>query len=323
MTINWNRSRSRWRPAALLLALVLVVVVTARVALPAWADGCAEATRVFAVDSGTGHLMELSSCRRTPAVGPGVEVDSSDWRAYRQVTGFFDGDAAVLYAVTADGQLDWRRQPAPGAQFGSPARVASSIDWSRFNAVFAPAAGYLHAVRPGEPVHTFRHDGWATGAGPVNEVEPLLDTFVGPSMSAASWGSYGEANELGYHFRIWRGGASHDGVRKQSGDEWYDSGRLPAGITSVAGAEPNLYAVDAAGRVVQLGQPTPQPVPPRKVWDCPLQNSSAWSVVAGSPDAGYIRVVVPVSRSYAPPANLSPPQLGDDCDQSGQPYEWQ
>lgn len=321
MIVGWNRSRSRCRPAALLLAFVLLSVGGATVKSPAWAADCAAPTRVFAVDSGTGRLMELGSCHQSSALGPGVEVDSSDWRAYRQVTGVFDGDAAVLYAVTADGRLEWRRQPSPGTPFGSPVRVGSSVDWSRFSSVFAPAVGYLHGVRTYDPVRTFRHDGWATGADPVSEIEPLLGTFAGPSMSAAKWGWYGEGNERGYHFRIWRAPGYPNSY--EHADAWYVSGRLPSGVTSVAGGEPFLYAVDAAGRVVRLSQPPPWWPGPKRTWDCSRQNTHAWSIAAASPDTGYARVVVPLSRSSSQPVGLSTPHFGEDCNPEEDPWEWQ
>src|SRR5687767_15140482 len=91
MIVGWNRSRSRCRPAALLLAFVLAVAGGTTVQSPASAADCIGLTRVFAVDSGTGHLMELGSCPQSSALEPGVAVDSSDWRAYRQVTGVFQG----------------------------------------------------------------------------------------------------------------------------------------------------------------------------------------------------------------------------------------
>ncbi|GIF64289.1 hypothetical protein Ais01nite_23240 [Asanoa ishikariensis] len=321
MIIDWNGSRSSGRLAALLVAFVLALAGAAAVTSPARAAGCVDATRVFAVDGGTGRLVELNSCRSTPALGPGVEVDSADWRAYRLVTGVFDGNAAVLYAVTADGRLQWRRQPSPGAAFGAPTSVGSSIDWSQFSSVFAPAVGYLHTVGPYGPVRTFRHDGWATGAGPVSEIDPLLGNFAGPSMSAAAWGAYAEGNESGHHFRIWRVPGYPNS--KEYADAWYVSGRLPSGVTSVAGAEPELYAVDGAGRVVRLKQPPPWSPGPKRNWDCARQNKQTWSVVTTSPNAGYASVVVPLSHSFTPPAGLNTPHFGEDCDPIDDPWEWQ
>jgi hypothetical protein len=57
----------------------------------------------------------------------------------------YDGDAAIVYGVTASGELWWRRQEAPGAALGAPVRVADTINWHH-DVIFAAAPGSGNAV---------------------------------------------------------------------------------------------------------------------------------------------------------------------------------
>jgi hypothetical protein len=249
-------------------------------------------------------------------------VDAGDWRGYRQLFAAGDGAAVVLYAITDDGQLWWRRQPGPGAAFGAPVRVGVDVDWSRFSSVFVPQPGYLQAVATGSPVLTYRHDQWNTGGVKVAPEAPLLAAFAGPSMTAARWGTFAEGTWAGAHYRIWRNKFYPQTVDHD--DAWYFSGDLPAGATSVTGTEPWLYAVSVAGSVVLLRQPTPAPPPGKTSWDCPRQNPLSWQVAA-SVKGGYRQVVFPIAQSFAQSPSLmamTTSSGGGDCP-ADSPYEWQ
>jgi hypothetical protein len=285
---------------------------------------CPDSTRVFAVLQSTGHLTEIPACPSQSTLGPTAEVDAGDWRGYRQLFAAGDGAAVVLYAVTVDGELWWRRQPGPGAAFGAPVRVGSDVVWSRFSSIFVPQPGYLQAVATttGSPVLTYRHDLWTTGGLKVVPEAPLLAAFAGPSMMAAQWGTFAEGVWAGAHYRVWRDRFYPQTINHD--DTWYFSGNLPARTTSVTGTEPWLYGVSGAGSVVLLRQPTP-PAPPGKTsWDCPRQNPLSWQVAA-SIKGGYQQVVVPIARFFAQSPSLmvmSVSSGGGDCP-ADLPYEWQ
>jgi hypothetical protein len=108
-------------------------------------------------------------------------------------------------------------------------------------------------------------------------------------------------------------------------DAWFPSGLLPGGITGVTGAEPSLFGLDATGSVVVLTQPRPRPEPPRKYWDCPLNNDLAWQVATVRP-GHFANLVAPANDSSTgsvPVLALASQQHGRDCGSSGLPYEWQ
>ncbi len=317
--LRTSRRLAAWL-AALLLAASLAGLLPRALADPAC--GGPPAQRLYAVDAGSGHLAELGLCADGSGFMPAAEVDGADWRAYRDVFAATDGAATVVYAVTGDGQLWWRRQEAPGAPLGAPLRVRAEgdWDWSQSREVLASSPGVIQAVPlHGGPIvlRTFDQPGWATGDATVVEDEPLFLRFTGPSMTALHPGSFAEGNELGDHFRIWH--------RDELRDAWYFSGTLPSGVTGVAGAEPSLYGVNAAGHVVLLAQP-PHPPLLGHAWDCPRQNTMSWQVAAESAGS-YARVVIPVSGpagSGPPSVALTPP--GRNCPNHGPasvPVEWQ
>lgn len=302
--------------AALLAAGVLLAPTAAA------DEQCGQPQRLFAVDAANGHLDEVGYCADTRQMTAPVEVDGGDWRVYRDLTAVRDGSAVVLYSVTTDGHLLWRRQEAPGLAWSAPVAIGPAIDWSQYQSVFAPHAGHLHA-RLGNSMRTFQHDGWATGAPAVTEIAPLLPMFAGPAMSAARWGGSGEHYDGGVHFRIWARTA-YDLV--SSTDAWYFSGTLPAGVTGVTGAEPALFGLDATGQLVLLKQDRHPPTPPSKWWNCPLFNDMPWYVQA-TVLGQFSRVVVPAT---APPDPTGSPTLryastaiGPDCTPGARPYEWQ
>lgn len=283
-------------------------------ATPAAADSpCTGSARVFAVDARTGHLAEIRTCRTEAWVfGPAVEVDRADWRSYSTIFAVSDGEAVVLYAVTATGELWWRRQAAPGAVTGAPKRIAEGIDW-RHDVVFAAGPGYLASGDHGTPVRTFRHDGWTTGGTAVVQDGVLFTTFNGPVITAvAPESGYAVGTWDGIDYRVWRApGTTHD-------DVWYSSGSLPTGVNGVTGDGTMLYGVHAGGDIVLLTQ--------RQVTACRRANRANWQVSARAP-GHFGRVVVPVGAGtqpvVAPPPPMDP-RLAPICGGSSQsPWEWQ
>jgi hypothetical protein len=282
---------------------------------PSTADiECAGSSRVFAVDAGTGHLAEIRSCPgSTSTLGPAVEVDSGDWRAYWTIFGMFDGNAAILYAVTPTGELWWRRQESPGAALSTSVRIADTINW-RYDVVFAASPGYLELGDVGGSVRTFRHEGWATGGTAVSEVGDLIAILTGPVIIALVSG-YAVGIVDGVNYRVWRDQSDSTRV------DGYPSGALPAGVHAVTGDGTWLYGVDSSGGMVLLAQP----------WypTCQRFNGSPWQVAAEVP--GYFsRMVVPVSAEPGEPPAVAPPPptnpLQDDptCSgANGSPWEWQ
>jgi hypothetical protein len=304
----------------LLVLLMVVPLVGLGFRLPdaSAAGECPDPSRVLAVDAANGHLMELETCGSVPRLGEPTEVDIGDWRGYLHLLAVRDGAATVLYAVTANGELWWRRQESAGTAFSAPVRIGASIDWSQYRSLIVSGAGYLSGLNGGV-MHTFVHSGWASGGAELSEeAQPLFLDFAGPSITAVRGaGSFAEGNELGAHFRIWRT------PRRHPEDRWYMSGGLPAGLTGVAGAEPTLFALNAAGHLVLLRQQRPHPRPPRKYWECQRYIPTPWDVAAESAD-GYSRIIVPVDRASGAPAVAPVPLSGDDdCDPEIEPYEWQ
>jgi hypothetical protein len=280
--------------------------------IPVAADvPCSGSTRVFAVDAGTGHLAELRPCQagRTWRFGPAVVVDRADWRSYVAVVAMYDGDAAVLYAVTASGELWWRRQDTPGAATGSPVRIAGGIG-PRHDVVLAAGPGRLAIGDHGSPLRTYRHDGWTTGGTQVTEDGVLFSAFRGPAITGLGAG-YAVGTWDGMDYRVWRDqpGAGHD-------DVWYPSGALPAGVRDATGDGVLLYGVHASGDVVLLAQ--------RQIAACRRAERADWRVTARAP-GHFGRVVVPVEvpAALVPPPPVDP-RLHEVCGGSGvSPWEWQ
>lgn len=309
-----------------LLGAGLSAVLLATGALPARAatadEQCGLPQRLFAIDAASGHLDEVGYCADTRQMGSPVEVDGSDWRGYRDLTAVRDGSAVVLYSVTTDGHLLWRRQEAPGLPWSAPVAIAPAIDWSRYQSIMAPHAGHLHALLD-ESMHTFQHDGWATGDPAMTEIAPLLRTFSGPGMSAVRWGGFGEHNDRGSHFRVWARTAL-DNLAEQT-DAWFLSGAVPAGVTGVTGAEPSLFGLEATGQLVLLQQDRHPATPPNKYWNCTLFNDMPWYVQARVP-GNFSRLVVPANgESHADNPSLRKflDVPARDCGPGGLPYEWQ
>ncbi|MBP2326599.1 hypothetical protein JOF56_006984 [Kibdelosporangium banguiense] len=297
--------------------LVVLAVFGLGVVTPSAAETvCPTTTRVFTVDAKTGHLGEIRRCFTGDSwqLRPMGEVDSADWRTYSKVFGAYDGDAAILYAVTASGELWWRRQTASGATLGAPVRVGDTVDW-RHDVVFVASPGYLELGDFGGPVRTFRHEGWSSGGTVVSEDSVLLTIFHGPAITAVTGAGNALGNWDGVEYRVWRqSGGTHD-------DVWYASGKLPAGVSGVTGDGTELYGVESGG-VVLLEQTLSL---------CRIANRHDWRVSARAPGR-FSRVVVPVRAnadvrpSMAPTPQMDPRLLractggnGPDLD----PWEWQ
>jgi hypothetical protein len=309
---NWLGRAGRW--PCLWLAAVLAVLGVGSVAPRAAAGGVCDG-RVFAVDSDTGHLVEIPFCPDTSSFGSAVEVDSADWRGYSAIFAVRDGGAAILYAVTASGELWWRRQPTAGAALSAPARVGSSINWNQ-PVVFASRPGYLHLGYHGAPIRTFRHQEWAAGGAAVWEEANLFAPLRGPSITGLATGfAFGIWN--GISFRVWR---MQQRSMRWDEDVWYISGYLPAGLTSVVGDGYRLHAVNSAGEIVLLAQVSGEPPP------CNRPDTRPWEVTARAP-GHYLRVVVPVSDAVTGPRSVTPPPPVriTDCEAEGEgnPWEWQ
>jgi hypothetical protein len=309
---RWSRRRRSWLCAAVVTLLSGTGIVAAAPAQAA--QQCTAPPSLFAVVAATGHLVEVGVCTSPPGFGPAVTVDDGDWRGDLPVFGASDSTAVVLYTIDADGALWARRRNAPGAGFGTPVRVAETIDWSRFANVFVAKAGYLHAVEHVGPIRTFRHANWSTGGTEVVEEQPLLHR-AGAPMSVVKWGGFGEAVVGSVHVRIWLEPSYPE--RSSSDGAYYESGNLPPDVTSAVGYEPWLYGIDAAGDLVQMYQSPKFALPGFKA--C---NMSHWNVVARS-SGGYARVIQPMGRnSPVPTPGLAARATEDRC-LAEPPLEWQ
>ena len=313
--INWV-GRARRRVSLWLVAALAVVGAGGLVPAASADDECVSDLRIFAVDSATGHLVEIPSCDAA-GFGSAIEVDSSDWTAYLHVFAVHDGAAMVLYAVTANGELWWRRQESRAASLGEPVRIAPEINWAQ-PSVFAPQVGYLHAGGgAGAPLRTFRHENWASGGTEVSEETSLFAGFAGPPVTAARWAAYAEGFSGNTHFRVWQQ-EGQDGTGRWHDDAWYPSGELPSWIVGVEGKEPRLYGLAPSGEVVLLSQAK---YPDRR---CRTFNPQPWEIAASS-IGHYSRVVAPVWDTYPAPPSVAPPPIdGAACGLSeGLPWEWQ
>lgn len=276
--------------------------------------------RVFGVEAAAGHLVEISSC--PDGFGAQVEVDAGDWRGYHAIFGVRDGDAAIVYAVTADGELWWRRQAAAGAALSPPARIGSSVYWAT-PTVFTSRAGYLHIGGRGMPIRTFRHQKWASGGATVAEDSYLFGPLHGPSIAGlGTLSGYAIGIWNGMNFRVWR--VHPKNMPKLDEDVWYRSGSLPVGLTSVVGDGHWLHAVNSAGEIVLMIQTLSEPSS-----SCLRQDLRPWEVIATA-QGSYVRVVVPVRDTRTGTPYVSAPPLNGSLGcptgpggEDGNPWEWQ
>lgn len=283
------------------------------------ADVCAAPERIFAVDAGTGHLTELEACLDPAAITVVGEVDTGDWRSFRRLLAVADGVTTVVYAVTAEGGLEARRQDAPGAALGPPVEVGAGIDWTRFRALVSTGGGYLMADDR-QSVRTFRHVDWATGGSAVAEGPLLFLPFndwpaVGDlTLTGLGQRTHAEAIYGNLLWRVWRN--SNGWMRA------YSSGGLPHDVQlsgTLTGSEPGLYGV-MAGAVVRLTQ---EPWPGYCPW-----NPNSWQVRVSLP-GGWSAVVVPQRAQRTDPPGVggfpSGPPKGRSwtCPHEGDPYQWQ
>lgn len=299
--------------------VVLLLSGIAGTTRPAGAEGnCTPDTRVFAVAAETGHLVEIPSC--PDGFGAAVEVDGGDWRGYHATFAMRDGAAAIIYAVTASGELWWRRQTAAGGHLVGATRVGSAVDWAQ-PVVFGAWAGYLYiGGGQGQKVRTFHHLEWQTGGTTVTEEPYLFGPLRGPLITGMAT-SFHAAVAIwnGMSFRVWR---IHPRNSKIDDDVWYLSGNLPDGVTSVVGDGIWMHAVNAVGAVVLLSQSPPgSPLDPRYG----RQDTRPWQAWATSP-GHYVRVVVPAWSSDSRSPFVAVPQaacIGCSGGEDGNPWEWQ
>lgn len=148
--------------------------------------GCSGPGRVFAVGA-SGQLVEIPSCPETSSFGSAAVVDAADWRGYSAIFAVRDGGAAIVYAVTAGGELWWRRQETAGAALSAPARVGPPVNWNQ-PVVFASRPGYLHVGEHAAPIRTFWHPEWDSGGAAVSEVAILFAPLRGPSITGLTAG---------------------------------------------------------------------------------------------------------------------------------------
>ncbi|TCO45299.1 hypothetical protein [Actinocrispum wychmicini] len=300
--IRWGRIRKIVAGYVAVLALGGIASPPAAATVPP----CAGSARVFAVDAGTGHLVQIQSCPgETPSLGATAEVDTADWRVYSKIFGMYDHNAVILYAVSATGELWWRRQNAPGAALSRPVRVAASIDW-RHDVVFAGAPGYLELGDFHGPVRTLRHTGWTTGGTGVSEMGNLFRMFEGPDIIAVTQDGYAIGIERGMAFGVWRDPSS-SGTRYD--DVWLATGRLPD-LQSFARDRQTLLGVVPGGDVLQF-------LP----GDCAGRPGKLTGQVSGH----FSSVLVPVDGDATRPPQIRP----IDAISSGHsfprcsPWEWQ
>lgn len=311
----------RRRAGSLATALAMTICV-AGLASPSGATpgaACADPSRLFAVDADTGVLAELQACSDPAGIVEVAEVDAGDWRGAQHVFAVEDGAVTVVYAVTADGRLEARRQDAPAGPLDPPVQVGASVDWSSFQSVVPSAPGYL--VGNGHRARTFRHVDWAAGGTAVVEGPPLFTplgewpTLGDLHLTAVRDGGYAEAFFASTHFRVW----SQAGGRPIA----YPSGAISSGVDAVTGSEPTLYGI-RGGAVVQLDQPPHPPPWGTKFYLCPF-NTMSWRVTAELPGR-WIRVVAPVrgeATGTGPAVGSYPYWPTNTCPQGIGPYEWQ
>jgi hypothetical protein len=311
---------------------LLAVAQGAALASPSAAsadDVCAAPERLFAVEGDTGHLSEVEACPETGSMSVVAEVDTGYWGYPLRVFAAAAGPVTVVYAVTADGRLQARRQDAPGLPLGSPVDVGAGVDWTA-SWVFSPGPGFV--ALSGHDARVFRHVGWDSGGENVVEGPPLIDHY-------GDWPATGDISLIGlrhggpasgffmsHHWRI---------TRNEGRMLAWPSGAINREIHSVTGAEPTLYGV-RQGAVVRLAQPRSSEYP-----TCHF-NPNSWSVVGSLPgDWRYVvapaRTAVtgdwpvmagranpfPARASVAQVTSARPPPTGPQCPDNIGPYKWQ
>jgi len=275
---------------------------------------CPRPVRLYAVASNTGHLTELRHCngfRRSTV------VSRRDWRGYADVFATRRGPVTVVYAVTAGDALLAFHQRAPGVRLDRPVRLRGKPAGHR--AWFSSGPGTLHAVDEATAaMPTFQHLDWPLGD--TLEYVPKLapvPRYYGRTMTGVHPGSFAETNVDGRHLRIWVAEQLVGNDVALLTGAAYISGRLPAGVTGVAGTEPDLFGLDGRGRIVLLRQEVPAG------WDCEFVVTTPWEVADRS-GGSHTKVVVPARGGTDLPlvAELPPPD-GVDCPLDGAPWEWQ
>lgn len=300
------------RLTTLLAAVLLLAPVGAASATGAHSTPvarCSAPTRLLTVAAGTGHLLELAYCPADRAFLPARVIDRGAWNGYRAVFATGDRFGTLVYAMSKDGRLWLRRQARPGGPLGRPERVAAAVDWSRFDSVVAPSPGYLLASEDWKTIRTFRHRIRPGGRVVLTELPPLRSGPITPPLSALNPGGFGESILGKVHLRFWTPDTpEHDAA--------YTSGVLPEGLLSVAGEEPTLFGVDAAGRLIALEQTPPAD------WTCLRRIVAPWESVATAATGTYDLVIVPTRASPGPP-RLAPLPSEEGCPTiSGAPWDW-
>ncbi|NUT93949.1 MAG: hypothetical protein HOY78_18205 [Saccharothrix sp.] len=288
-------------------------------------EECANPKRFFAVKADTGHLAELRWCTLPKSITEVGEVDGGDWRTAGLLFATGNGTVTVVYAVTADGRLEARRQDSPGAPLGTSVEVGVGIDWSRFDTVVVPRRGFLWAGN--EDVRAFRHVDWATGGATLVEGPPVFtrrdEWPTTGDLLLTGFSSFGwaEARYAGTHWRVWRDGAGLPVA--------YPSGRTPYGMK---GTEADPYTI-RSGTIYRLVQPLYDKNSPVNYSNC-LVNTKDWQIAAELP-GGWAEVVVPQSTPLADglpaagewpevgPKPAAGSRFGGPCPPGVTPYEWQ
>jgi hypothetical protein len=305
-----DQMMGRW--LKLLLAGMLAVAGATVLPTPAYAE-CD--SRLFAVDSASGHLVEIPMCA---GFGTPREVSAEDWRGYTSVLAVRENAMVALYTVTPAGELWWRRQDVPGGALSAPARVDASVNWQK-PFVFAPYPGYLVVGGTTEIVDVYRHQGWATGGPDVSAEPPLFTHAFGPALTGMA---------TGLAIGVWGGWVHRISRAPESSpsphdDIWVRQGALPTGVTGVVNDTRSLYGLSASGEVVSMRTSLP--------CDCDpfTTGRSTWSVTETVPGQ-YARVVLPITTGTGALPHVNPPACAtrpvpDECriNSNGLPWEWQ
>ncbi len=307
MLVRLFRRLTTLLAAVLLLAPAGVASAAGGQSTPA--TRCPAPTRLFTAAAGTGHLLELAYCPAERVFLPARVIDRGVWNGYRTVFATADRSGTLVYALSKDGRLWLRRQARPGGPLGWPERVGAALDWSRFDSVVAPSPGYLLASEDYKAIRTFRHPTRPGARAVLAELPPLHSGPITPPLSALNRGGFGESVIGKVHLRFWTPDVPEYVAA-------YSSGVLPEGLVSVAGAEPTLFGVDAAGGLVALEQTPPAD------WTCLRRIVAPWESVATAATGTY-DLVVAVTRAFPGPPRLAPLPSEDGCPTiSGAPWDW-
>jgi hypothetical protein len=301
----------RW--LKLLLAGTLAVAGVGLLPAPAYADCDA---RLFAVDSTSGHLVEIPMCS---GFGTPREANTEDWRTYTSVFAVRENAMVALYTVSPAGELWWRRQDVPGGALGAPVRVGASVNWHR-QAVFAPYPGYVIVSGGSATVEVYRHQGWATGDPDVSTAPPLFSRSSGlPITGMASGFAVGVWGIWVY--RIARTAEPSPGGYDEF---WTRKGILPTGVTGVVNDTHSLYGLSASGEVVSIWAQSQCECDPLTA-----NGQRTWTVT-GTVPGQYSRVILPLTTGSGALPQVNPPPcavrpLPDECrlDLGESPWEWQ